>query len=229
MQRTAVKSVIKVLRVIYFIALIMVLLFFLAVTLNWPEAWIFLTLYFVAVLSFFLWMRFKDPGLYKERSSVKKDTKSFDRVILAVYSALLVGMFVLIGFDAVRFRWSRIPLWLEIMGFAGFIPVCYIVVAAASHNTFLSQTVRIQYERGHMVCTTGPYRIVRHPMYAAVILFVFFIPLALGSYFGLIGSVLVAALFILRTALEDRTLQAELEGYRQYSEKVRYRLIPGIW
>lgn len=229
MRRKLIKSFLIIFRIIYFIAVFMALLFLPAGTLNWPEAWIFITLYFVIVLFFFLWMRIKDPGLYKERTSRNINTKPFDRVILAVYSAVLAGMMVLIGFDAVRFRWSHVPVLIKIAAFAGFIPVSFVFFAVISHNSFLSQTVRIQSERGHRVCTSGPYRIVRHPMYVAIIWFVFLVPLALGSYFGLIGSMLVAALFILRTALEDKTLQAELTGYKQYSEKVRYRLIPGIW
>jgi len=216
-------------RIVYFVGLLMVLLFWPAGTLRWTEGWIFLIFYLLLILSFGLWMRIKDPELYKERASIKKGTKSFDRIIIAAYLLVFTGMFVLIGFDAVRFRWSSVPLWLKMFGFAGFFPVAYIFFSVTAHNTFLSGTVRIQEERGHRVCTSGPYGIVRHPMYVAVILFAFLIPLSLGSYFGLIGSTLVAALFVLRTALEDKTLRSELEGYKEYTDEVRFRLLPGIW
>ena len=229
MKEKARKAFLLTLRVVYFVGLLMVILFWPAGTLRWTEAWIFLILYLLLTLSFVLYMRLKDPELYKERASVKKNTKPFDRIILTVYMLAFVGMIVIIGFDAVRFQWSSVPLWLKIVGFAGFLPVYYIIIAVTAHNTFLSGTVRIQEERGHKVCTTGPYRIVRHPMYAAIILFVFFIPLALGSFYGLIGSLVVAVIFLIRTLLEDRTLLMELDGYREYAERVRFRLIPGIW
>lgn len=96
-------------------------------------------------------------------------------------------------------------------------------------NAFLAEYVRIQSERGHTVCTTGPYRIVRHPMYVGVILTVLGIPVLLGSLYALIPAALIAALFILRTALEDRTLRQELPGYAEYARDVRWRLVPGIW
>jgi len=229
MTKKAKKALLLSLRIVYFVGLLMVLLFWPAGTLRWTEAWIFLILYLLVTLSFGLYMRLKDPELYKERSSIKKNTKSFDRIILTAYMLVFVGMFVIVGFDAVRFQWSSVPLWLKIVGFAGFLPVSYIFIAVTAHNTFLSGTVRIQEDRGHKVCTTGPYRIVRHPMYVAIILFVFFIPLALGSLYGLIGSAVVACLFIIRTLLEDRTLMTELDGYREYAERVRFKLIPGIW
>ena len=223
------KALLMALRVVYFVGLLMVILFLPAGTLHWPEAWIFLIMYLIITLSFGLYMRLKDPDLYKERASVKKDTKPFDRIILASYLLAFVAMLTLIGFDAVRFRWSTVPLWLKIVSFVGFLPVSYVFLSVTAHNTFLSGTVRIQKERGHHVCSTGPYRIVRHPMYTAIILMVFLIPPALGSFYGWIGSGVVAFIFLLRTYLEDRTLQTELEGYREYARKVRYRLIPGIW
>ena len=229
MKEKARKALLLSLRVVYFVGLLMVILFWPAGTLRWTEAWIFLILYLLLTLSFGLYMRLKDPELYKERASVKKNTKPFDRIILTVYMLAFVGMIVIIGFDAVRFQWSSVPLWLKIVGFAGFIPVYYIIIAVTAHNTFLSGTVRIQEDRGHKVCTTGPYRIVRHPMYVAIILFVFLTPLALGSFYGLIGSLVVAVIFLIRTLLEDRTLLKELDGYREYAERVRFRLIPGIW
>jgi protein-S-isoprenylcysteine O-methyltransferase Ste14 len=223
------KALLTVLRVVYFIGLLIVILFLPAGTLHWPEAWVFLIMYLTVTTIFGLYMRFKDPELYKERTSVKKDTKPFDRIILVCYLIAFVGMLVLTGFDAVRFRWSAVPLWLKIVSFAGFFPVSYVFLSVTAHNTFLSGTVRIQNERGHHVCTTGPYRIVRHPMYTAIILLAFLIPPALGSFYGWIGSAVVTLIFLIRTYLEDRTLQTELEGYREYARKVRFRLVPGIW
>jgi len=96
-------------------------------------------------------------------------------------------------------------------------------------NAFLSTVVRIQAERGHYVVTTGPYAYVRHPMYAGMVLTFWGVPLLLGSWWALLPGSLNALLFVIRTALEDRTLQAELPGYADYVRKVRRRLVPGVW
>ncbi|MBE0710963.1 MAG: isoprenylcysteine carboxylmethyltransferase family protein, partial [Candidatus Aminicenantes bacterium] len=104
-----------------------------------------------------------------------------------------------------------------------------IVLWAFRENAYLSAYVRIQTERGHTVCTTGPYRFVRHPMYLAVILSILCMSLFLGSLFSLIPAGLVVGLFVLRTSLEDRALQAELPGYAEYASKTRWKLIPNVW
>jgi protein-S-isoprenylcysteine O-methyltransferase Ste14 len=113
-------------------------------------------------------------------------------------------------------------LLIGILGYALF-------VWATASNTFFSQIVRIQVERGHTVVTGSPYRTVRHPGYAGAILFELAVPILLASWGALITGGLGAILLILRTALEDRTLQAELAGYMDYARQVRYRLVPGIW
>jgi protein-S-isoprenylcysteine O-methyltransferase Ste14 len=96
-------------------------------------------------------------------------------------------------------------------------------------NTYLSRVVEIQKDRGHKVITTGPYRYVRHPMYVGVIILLVSVPLALGSLWALVPGVALTIIIIIRTHLEDKTLHAELEGYKAYAGKVRYRLVPGIW
>jgi protein-S-isoprenylcysteine O-methyltransferase Ste14 len=129
-----------------------------------------------------------------------------------------------------RYGWSpAFPLWLNIIGFI-LIAVGYAFgVWAFIENRFFSSVVRIQTERGHVVCDTGPYRIVRHPGYAGNILPLLGIVLALGSVWTVIPAVVALVIAIVRTALEDRTLQEELPGYREYAHRVRYRLFPGIY
>jgi len=100
---------------------------------------------------------------------------------------------------------------------------------AMSANAYLSTMVRIQDDRGHQVVTTGPYRYVRHPMYVGTIFFGLCMPLFLGSWWTFVPCGLIVILFIIRTALEDRTLRDELPGYAEYAERVRYRLLPGVW
>ena len=106
---------------------------------------------------------------------------------------------------------------------------CFIDFFIFRENTYLSRVVRIQADRAHHVVKTGPYRYIRHPMYLGIIFMISFTPLALGSFYALIFSVLIILLFILRTYLEDQALQKELPGYKEYINEVRYRLFPGIW
>ncbi|GGO86252.1 hypothetical protein GCM10011348_36680 [Marinobacterium nitratireducens] len=151
--------------------------------------------------------------------------------MLAPLMALSIGFPVVIvaGLDH-RYRWSpEFELWLVVVGFV-LIAFGYAFAAwALAENRFFSSVVRIQTDRGHAVCDSGPYRFVRHPGYAGNILALFGIVLALGSVWTLIPAAVATIIGVIRTALEDRTLQLELPGYRDYARRVRYRLIPGIY
>jgi protein-S-isoprenylcysteine O-methyltransferase Ste14 len=138
-------------------------------------------------------------------------------------------MLVVAGLDAIRFQWTHVPFGLKILGFLGFIPAYALIFWTMTQNRFLSEVVRIQEDRGHEVCTTGPYRYVRHPMYVGVIIFILCLPLALGSFISLILSPVIIIVFLVRTSLEDKTLQQELSGYKEYTKEVKYKLIPGVW
>jgi protein-S-isoprenylcysteine O-methyltransferase Ste14 len=216
-------------RVIVTIVFILAIIFVPAGTLNWPEAWLYLILYIFAVGGCLIWLKKNDPELLKERRSTRKDVKGWDKKIILAYTITLIIMLALAGLDAVRFRWSQMPLMLKVLGFLGFIPAVTLGFWAMKQNTYLAQYVRIQKERGHRVITTGPYKYVRHPMYVGVILFILCFPLALGSLYSFIPALIIVILFIIRTSLEDKTLQEELEGYQEYAKRVRYKLIPGIW
>jgi protein-S-isoprenylcysteine O-methyltransferase Ste14 len=206
------------------------LLFLIAGRLDWAAAWLLSALYLLGLLAMLVWSTLRDPGLLAERSTSRRqaNVKSWDRVILNVYTVFLVALLVVPGLDA-RFHWSHVPWWVQALGFLAMIPAALLIGGAVRANTYLSSRVRIQEERGQHVVDTGPYRTVRHPMYVGLFFFVLGIPLALGSWWGLLPAAVIVALFILRTALEDRTLQAELPGYREYAQRVRYRLFPGIW
>ncbi len=198
-------------------------------TLKWTEAWLFIILYAVAVTAAIFWMKKKAPDLLKERMKKKKDAKSWDKIFMAIYSTTLIFTLILPGLDAVRFHWSTVPLIAKILAFIGYIPGGWIAFWAMKENAFLSDVVRIQEDRGHTVCTKGPYKYVRHPMYVGTITAMICIPMVLGSFWALIPAVLIAILFVVRTAMEDRTLMEELPGYREFAARVRYRLLPGIW
>lgn len=218
-----------IIKTVVTILFLLALIFVPAGTLNWPEAWLVLLLYFTVVTGALIWMKKKAPGLLKERMSHKKDAKTWDRRILTAYILFLMVLLIVPGLDAVRFGWSEVPLMVKVLGFVGYIPAMGFAFWAMKENAYLSNVVRIQKDRGHTVCTTGPYRYVRHPMYAGVILIMFCLPLSLGSFYAFIPAFIIVVLFILRTSLEDKTLQEELPGYKDYAQKVRYRLLPRVW
>jgi protein-S-isoprenylcysteine O-methyltransferase Ste14 len=205
------------------------LLFLPAGRLDWTEAWLFVALYGFFLMGYALWGLFRDPGQLLERGRAGPNAKAWDKTILRVYTALVVVLFVLVSLDAGRFRWSSTPSWLRIPAWLGLFVAGGIIFWALAVNTYLSRVVRIQRDRGHRVVAGGPYRYLRHPMYAGIVLMFLCIPVALGSLWGLIPGGMIGALYVVRTALEDRTLQEELEGYREYAQRVRYRLLPGIW
>ena len=224
-MNTRTASVLKLVASIAFVGLIFVA----AGTTAWPRLWFFLGFYMITISGLLLWLKRRDPGLLKERMTVRKDVKSWDKTIIRIYSAILFLLLFLASLDAVRFRWSRVPAVLSWLAFAGILLAWVVIFWAFRENAFLSGLVRIQTDRGHTVCTTGPYRFVRHPMYLAIILAVVCLPVFLGSLFSLIPAALVAALFVLRTSLEDRTLREELPGFADYAAKTRWKLVPHVW
>ncbi|MCX6570832.1 MAG: isoprenylcysteine carboxylmethyltransferase family protein [Candidatus Aminicenantes bacterium] len=220
-----VASACKLLLRLAFIALIFVV----AGTLDWPRLWLILGFYAVTTSALMLWLKKRNPGLLEERMTVKKDVKGWDKTIIRIYTVLLMVMYIVLPLDAVRFGWSSVPAALSWLAFSGIFLSWVVVFWAFRENAYLSAFVRVQTDRGHAVCTTGPYRFVRHPMYLAVILAILCVPLFLNSLFSLIPAVLIVGLFVLRTSLEDRTLQAELSGYAEYAAKTRWKLVPKVW
>ena len=219
----------RLVKVVVTIAFVIGLIFIPAGTLKWPEAWIVLFFYGLVVTGILLWWKRNAPDLLRERMTPKKEAKSWDKILMRTYTFLLLFLLALPGLDAVRFGWSNVPSFVKILGFLGYLPAIALALWAIKENAFLSDVVRIQKDRGHTVCTTGPYRYIRHPMYTGVILVFICFPLSLGSLYSFIPAALIIFLFLIRTALEDKTLQKELPGYTDYAERVRYRLIPGVW
>ncbi len=168
------------------------------------------------------------PEVVNERGRRDEKTKTFDRVIAPFYALVGLAQFIVAGFDE-RFGWSDVPLVLEILGGIGLVISMAAVFWVMANNPFLAQTVRIRTDRGHRVATTGPYRIVRHPMYAGSLYFFWTTAFLLDSWWAFLVSVLSMIILVVRTALEDRTLRRELPGYDEYAARVRYRLIRGVW
>ncbi|XOF33987.1 MAG: methyltransferase family protein [Candidatus Electrothrix sp. YB6] len=200
--------------------------------LGWWEAWLYSLLILAAGIGGRRWAEQRNPGLTAERQNMEKvqGAKAWDKV-LAPLMALSVSfpLVIVAGLDH-RFGWSPVfPLWLIMLGFL-LISIGYAFAEwALIENRFFSSVVRIQVDRGHVVCDSGPYRIVRHPGYAGNMLALPGIVLALGSVWTLIPVVIAIIIAVIRTKIEDRTLHEELRGYKVYVRRVRYRLIPGIY
>ena len=199
---------------------------------GWWQAWVYSLLIVVAGIGGRMWAEQRHPGLMAERQNIEsiQNAKAWDKV-LAPLMAVSIGypLVIVAGLDH-RYGWSpEFPLWLIVLGFI-LISLGYAFAAwALAENRFFSSVVRIQTGRGHVVCDTGPYRIVRHPGYAGNIPPLVGIVLALGSVWTLIPAAVALIIAVIRTALEDQTLQEELPGYRDYARRVHYRLIPGIY
>ena len=208
-----------------------IILFGPAGTIRWTGAWIFLIETFVISVVFGLWLARHDPALLKERlrPPIQKGQSIQDKIVTGLLVLLYLGWFVFMALDAVRFQWSSVPAWLQVPGALGVFVACYIGYLTLRENTFAAPVVKIQKERAHTVITSGPYRFVRHPMYAGMIFYLFFTPLLLGSWWGLLWGLVLLALFAVRIQIEEGTLRRELQGYNEYARRVRYRLIPGVW
>jgi protein-S-isoprenylcysteine O-methyltransferase Ste14 len=199
---------------------------------GWWQAWVYALLIVVAGIGGRIWAERRHPGLLAERQNIEKlqSAKAWDKV-LAPLMALSISypLVIVAGLDH-RWGWSpEFPLWLTVFGFI-LISLGYAISAwAYAENRFFSSVVRIQADRGHAVCDSGPYRFVRHPGYAGNIPPLLGIPLALGSVWALIPAAVALIIAVIRTALEDQTLQEELPGYRDYAQRVPYRLLPGIY
>jgi protein-S-isoprenylcysteine O-methyltransferase Ste14 len=206
-------------------------LFVPAGTLVWPAGWAFLILFFGFTVAISYWLLKNNPGLLTERltGTRKADQKVWDKVFLLFATGIFYGWLALIALDAVRFRWSHVPGWLQGVGVLLLLGSFYLFFITFRENSFLSPAVRIQAERGHTVITTGPYRYVRHPMYAAVIPYTVGTTLLLGSWFGLIPVLWLWLGMAQRAIMEENTLREELLGYDSYMQQVKYRLIPGVW
>lgn len=197
-------------------------------TIDWPEAWILLGSGVVLGLVMLPFIIRKNPEVINERGRKSSKTKGWDKVLGAFMAPLVIGYMVVAGLD-VRFGWSNVPLWTKWVSLIPLAVGMVIPYLTMLVNPFLATTVRIQEERGHKVATEGPYRYVRHPMYVGAILSWLASPIFLGSWWAILPNALACALLVVRTVLEDRTLHKELDGYSEYAQKVRYRLVPGLW
>jgi len=218
-------------RTVFYLVFLGILLFGAAGTLAWPAGWIYLALTGIVSVGGGLWLGRHDPALLAERLKpmIQREQKPWDKLFMTILLPLWVGWLVLMGLDAGRFHWSQVPLIVQIAG-VGLIGIgCYLIYLTFKANSYAAPVVKIQKERGHRVVTTGPYAYVRHPMYAGALGLVLGAPLLLGSWWGLAGAALLILVMAMRAVLEERALKAELDGYADYAQRVRYRLVPYLW
>jgi protein-S-isoprenylcysteine O-methyltransferase Ste14 len=207
------------------------LLFVPAGTLLWPAGWAFMALFFGFTLAMVLWLAREDPELLAERMSspIQRGQPLWDKVFVAALTLLFLAWLIVMPLDAVRFRWSEVPGWLQFLGALGVVLSFYLMFLTFRENAYLAMVVKLQEQRGQSVVTTGPYRYVRHPMYSSVFLFLPAVALLLGSWWGLLLCVVLLGLLVWRIPLEERMLENGLAGYEEYERNVRYRLIPRVW
>ena len=207
------------------IVLVGALLFLPAWTINYPYAWLFICLLFVPMLIMGIVLFIKAPNLLEKRLNSKEKQKTQKGVTKLLGLMFLVG-FVLCALDF-RFDWSHVPLWLVIVSSVLFELGYLMYAEVMRENAYLSRTVEVQ--ENQKVVSTGLYGIVRHPMYLATLFMFLPMPLILGSFWGLIPFSLYLVAIIVRIINEEKVLTNELDGYKEYKQKVKYRLIPFIW
>jgi protein-S-isoprenylcysteine O-methyltransferase Ste14 len=207
------------------------LLFGSAGTWRWPEAWLFLLLFLAGAGAQCTWLARHDPALLAERMRMRggKDQPFWDRVFLYLLAPLFLIWLAVMGLDAQRLALVAMPLWLKALGLAGTLLSFWGLFAVFRANTFLAPVVKIQAERGQHVIDSGPYAVVRHPMYAFAALWMLATPLLLGSLFGLLAGVVLIGAMVARIPLEEGVLLNGLPGYAEYRRRVRWRLLPRIW
>ncbi len=208
-----------------------VILFVAAGRLDWSMAWAYVAVTYLSAIASRLLMRRIAADMVAERSRAFdfKNASGWDKLFLPLALILAPLLLNLVSGLDHRYGWSQIPFGLQLLGLAAMVIGGGVGMWAMAVNRFYSSVVRIQKDRGQVVVTNGPYRFVRHPGYASAVLSYLALPLMLGSWWGMIVALLVIISFIIRTDREDRLLQAELDGYREYASQVRYRLMKGIW
>ena len=199
---------------------------------SWWQAWVYSVLIFLSGIGGRFLAEKRHPGILVERAISEKtmNAKPWDKVLSPLMAISLTFPLVIVAGLDHRNGWTPLfPTWLNVLGLV-LIAIGYAFAAwALIENRFFSSTVRIQTERGHSLCDSGPYRIVRHPGYAGNLLALAGIIMGLNSIWTLIPAVAALVIAVMRTKLEDKTLHEELPGYRDYARRVHYRLFPGIY
>jgi len=221
-KKIAIKGFIK-------LAVFLVLIFVAAGRLDYWQGWILAAIILIySVVAFFL---FADtPDLAKERMKPGPGTKWWDKIFWVFFGIFSLATIFVPVLDSGRFYWTPpLPGMVYILAYLAYLLSNAISLWAMRENRFFSSVVRIQEDRGQVVISSGPYQFVRHPGYVGGIILYLALPLTLGSLIGLIPAASSIVILVIRTYLEDITLQKELPGYQEYAIKVKHRLLPGVW
>jgi protein-S-isoprenylcysteine O-methyltransferase Ste14 len=193
---------------------------------DWIWAWIYLAMYVLLVIVNAIIFK---PEMIAERGRKKENVEKWDKLINLFGFIPWIGLYAVSGLD-IRFGWTQeTTLWNHLTGVIIFVPGVAMVSWAMVSNTWFSTAVRIQYDRDHSVADSGPYRYIRHPGYLGMIVYTLGMPLIFGSLWAFIPVILMIIIVIIRTRLEDNTLKTKLKGYKEYAERVKFRLLPLIW
>src|SRR5579883_369942 len=220
----------RLIRVLLAVPVYFALFMFLpAGTWEWLKGWVFILVFVssMAIVSVYLWR--VNPEVVVARATSHEGTKRWDKILVSLLLLAVYAIVPVAALDDERFHWLPLPWWVCVIGYGLFFSGMVLVTWAESVNKFFEVTVRLQTDRGQMVIDTGPYAIVRHPGYVSGILIAVGTALCLASVWALIPAGLATVLFIVRTRWEDQTLQSELPGYTEYTQRVRSKLIPGVW
>lgn len=220
-----------ILQTIVWFGVMGVIIFGAAGTIDYPGGWLYLGVMIAASVLFGAYMARVDPGLLRERlrPPVQKGQPLADKLIVIPILLLLFGGMGFMAADAARWRWSTMPFSVQEAGCALLLATLFFMLWTLRANSFAAPVVKIQKERGQTVVTTGPYAIVRHPLYFGALFYVAATSLVLGSWWGLATVPLVALGFAIRIGVEEKALREGLEGYDDYARRVRWRLAPFVW
>ena len=207
------------------ILLVGLLVFLPAGTLSFGGGILFMAIMFLPILLFGIFLFIKSPDLLKKRLDGREEDKT-QKGVVAFSGLVFIGGFVVAGLDF-RFGWSEIPLWVTVVASVLFLAAYGLYIEVMRENAYLSRKIEVQ--ESQSVVDTGLYGIVRHPMYAATVLLFLMIPLILGSWFSIIIFLAYPVIIAVRITGEEKLLTQELQGYKEYKQKVKYRLLPFIW
>jgi len=212
-------------RVIIAIPVIFGILFIPAGTLNYWEAWVYLAVLFLPMGFVLSYLLKNSPDLLERRMKLREE-KGPQKLIVSASAFVIVLAFILPGFDQ-RYGWSQVPAWLVIAADGCVLLGYALIIWVFRTNRFASRVIEVA--ENQPVISSGPYALVRHPMYVGTILMYALSPLALGSYWAVLPGLLIIPTLVARILNEEQSLVDDLMGYREYMQRVRYRLFPGIW
>jgi protein-S-isoprenylcysteine O-methyltransferase Ste14 len=197
-------------------------------TLNYWQAWVFIIVFAASTQAIGIYLALKNPALLERRMQFGPgaEQRPAQRIISALSVGGILGVMVFSALDY-RFGWSPVPFWVSLLGDALVVLGLFITLLVLRENSFSASTIRV--ERDQTVITTGPYAIMRHPMYAGALILAFGVPLALDSWWGLVAVALLIPVLVWRILDEETLLRHDLAGYNEYEHRVRFRLVPFVW